>query len=305
MEEEISLRELIEVLLKGKWTILSVSLIALLAGTVFTYFPKPAPQYQAEARIYLRQIVPDFSPSASNHFTSFIKAVQNAERYDAEAVSVLIKRPDFLSEISKDLYSKGQTIPQHHLAQALTVSVAGSNTLIIQAEDTDKVRSKLIVNAVTEKFSAFLAVHQREQVTFIAKNLERNVSLELQGLEASLHQLEEVRANFEPLITYRDNSYFTPEYSVLSADIARILSQIAQLNAQLAEIKALSASLDDMLRDVGSGIDYVSAQAATDITPPPRRLNIAVAGLLGLMVSVFLVFFINYWKETAPASKAG
>jgi uncharacterized protein involved in exopolysaccharide biosynthesis len=36
---------------------------------------------------------------------------------------------------------------------------------------------------------------------------------------------------------------------------------------------------------------------------PRKMLNMAVAGVLGLMVSVFLVFFLEFWRKSAPDIK--
>lgn len=35
-----------------------------------------------------------------------------------------------------------------------------------------------------------------------------------------------------------------------------------------------------------------------------RRLNVVVAGVLGLMVGVFLAFFLEFWSKTAPGALA-
>lgn len=52
---------------------------------------------------------------------------------------------------------------------------------------------------------------------------------------------------------------------------------------------------------VQSAVDLV-VPAATPAEPsgPRRLLNIAVAGMLGVMISVFAVFLTHYWRTTAP-----
>jgi uncharacterized protein involved in exopolysaccharide biosynthesis len=51
---------------------------------------------------------------------------------------------------------------------------------------------------------------------------------------------------------------------------------------------------------VGEASIVVATPAAEPSVPvsPNKRLNIAVAGVLGLMVSVFVVFIKDYWEKT-------
>jgi capsular polysaccharide biosynthesis protein len=310
MEEEISLREIIEVMLKGKWTIIITTTLAILISAIVTFVPKPAPPtptYRAEAKIRIEQLSQEsFSPSSSGYFSTLITALMNAERYNAETFAELTIHPDLLAKVRKDLLLDDRGYPTGFLTKNLETMVdANKTTLTIGLTNTDPDFAKEVVNTVSEEFKDFLADRQRERIDLVANNLERLIDLELLGMRSTRQLLEETRSNYDPLITYRDTSHLTPEYHVLSNDIARTISQIAQLEAQREEIKDFRVQVAQVLRKIDDWVIFTPAATATDITPelaPPRKLNIAIAGIIGLMLSTFIVFFINYWKESAPTT---
>ena len=313
MEEEVSLREIIEVMLNGKRLIIGVTLTAMFVALVFTFFPKPSaptPTYRAQAKIRIEQLSQEsFSPSTGGYFSTLITALMNAERYNAEAFAELIKHPDLLADVREKLELDERGITAGFLTRNLELEVEADNSaLTVALTNTDPDFALEVVNTVTDEFSDFLAGRQRERIDLVASNLERLIVLELRGLTSTLQRLEETRIDYDPLITYRDSSHVTPEYSVLSNDIARTISQIAQLEAQQEEIKDFRVQVALVLRSIDDWVIFTPATQATDVTPepePPRLLlNIAIAGVLGLMVSVFIVFFLNYWKESAPTTVA-
>ena len=312
MDEEMSLREMIEIILNGKHLIIGITAAALIIGAILTFFPKPAPTtrtYRAEAKIRIEQLSQEsFTPSTGGYFSTLITALMNAERYNAEAFAEMVKHPDLLAGVRTKLSLDEQGIKSGYLTKDLEVTVNENNTAItIAFSHTDPEFAQKTVNTVSEEFREFLAERQRERIDLVASNLERLIALELQGLKSTLQRLEETRANFEPLITYRDDSHVTPEYNVLSNDIARTISQIAQLEAQGEEIKDFRVQVALVLRKVDDWVIFTPSTQAIDVTPEPtypRTINIAIAGTLGLMISVFFVFFLNYWKESAPTTVA-
>ena len=304
MEEEISLREIIEVILNGKWIIITVTALAVITAAIFTYFPKPTPIYRAEARIRIEQISQEtVNPKTGNYFTILVTAMMNAERYNVEAFAELVKHPSLLSEVHQKLSLDERGIPSGYLSRNLETSIDSSNTVLtISLTDTDPEFAQSVVNTVTEEFKNFLSERQRERVDLVASNLERLIALELRGLQTAHTRLTEIRSAYNPLITYRDESHLTPEYAVLSNDIATTQSQIAQLEAQQEEIKDFRVSVTSMIRSLDDWVIFTPATSTTDVTPEPRLLNIAIAAILGLMASVAAVFFINNWKESAPSA---
>ena len=60
------------------------------------------------------------------------------------------------------------------------------------------------------------------------------------------------------------------------------------------EIRILKSS------DIGDASIIIVSPAVEPIKPiaPNKKLNVAIAGVLGLMLGVFTAFFTEYWKES-------
>lgn len=77
-------------------------------------------------------------------------------------------------------------------------------------------------------------------------------------------------------------------------------TRYVELAAQLQELEGIQPQ-----SIVRSAIDVV-APASLPVEPsgPRKLLNIAIAGVLGVVVSVFVVFVMNYWQGTQSATVA-
>lgn len=227
------------------------------------------------------------------------------EQYNAEIFDGLIRHPDLLTEVRQQLLFDERGIPAGYLTRSLETTVdANKSTLTIGFTHDNPDFAREVINTVLAEFKEFLSSRQRERIDLLASNLERLISLELEGMRASLQGLEAARAGYEPLITYRETSHLTPEYGVLSSDIAILVSQIAQMEAEKKEIENFRISVANMLRKVEDWVIVTPASTVTDVTPGTGKLNVAIAGILGLMAGVFISFFMKYWKESAPATVA-
>ncbi len=106
--------------------------------------------------------------------------------------------------------------------------------------------------------------------------------------------------------------------------IPSLEAEISELNARLVEQAAIEEKLEGQLDSAKSrmidligelqGLQGREAQAmvlsaVAVVTPaslpvepsgPRKLLNIAIAGVLGVMVSVFVVFIMHYWQSTQP-----
>lgn len=55
---------------------------------------------------------------------------------------------------------------------------------------------------------------------------------------------------------------------------------------------------------MGESTINIISQSPVPMKPvaPRKMLNVAIAGVLGLMVGVFIVFFKDYWEKSAVQS---
>lgn len=138
---------------------------------------------------------------------------------------------------------------------------------------------------------------RQERVILVADNLERLINHELDGLTASLENLEKVRESYEPLIPYAEMSHLTPEFEILSTQIGEIKSQITKLETQKEEIARFRDSNAFMPRGIDDWVIIAVADEPEDISKNPWPLNLALSLVLGLMIGAFAVCWSNnnFW----------
>ena len=113
--------------------------------------------------------------------------------------------------------------------------------------------------------------------------------VELSELEV---RLSRAASRIPAVETQYDSVY--EKYVQTQRDVGELESKINRLNASVtsldAQIVAASTSVQEVL---------LAAPAVTPVEPvkPRKMLNVAVAGVLGLFVSILVVFFIEYWRS--------
>lgn len=300
MEEEISLWEIIETISKGKWIIITVTAVAIIIALALTFFFKPTPEYHAEASIRIENISREnFFLSSDSYKNLFISALFNPNYYNAEAFAELIQDPEFINEIHRKLSLDERGISPSHLSSHLEITVDSSNSALnISFIHSDPEFAISFVNKVLEELKSIISERNRERLDLLSARFELLFDLELKGLETLKNRLTEIRSGFEPFIIYSDSSHLTPEYAIFSEDIARIQSQIAELEMRREEIENLRVSPSSMILSIDDLIIYSPASAAIDVTMAPRlSLNMAIAAILGFTISIMAVIFIYLGKD--------
>ena len=116
----------------------------------------------------------------------------------------------------------------------------------------------------------------------------------------------------------------TGQQKELQKSIGQLQQQLEQLQVELAENQTVDDRLSQRVKTIRTNYEALSARyeetrlsqsakmgeanisfIAPAVEPkvpvsPRKMLNMAVAGVLGVMVGVFLVFFLEYWRNTAP-----
>jgi uncharacterized protein involved in exopolysaccharide biosynthesis len=112
------------------------------------------------------------------------------------------------------------------------------------------------------------------------------------GLSELEVRLSRAASRIPAVETQYDSAY--EKYVEAQRDVEELQSKINRLEARItnldAQILAASTSVQEVL---------LAAPAVTPVEPikPRKMLNVAVAGVLGLFVSILVVFFIEYWRS--------
>ena len=98
------------------------------------------------------------------------------------------------------------------------------------------------------------------------------------------------------------------EVETLQSEVADRQQELEQLlrDRELAEDThlTLSRKLQETSIEMGDDVARVLSHASVPSVPvsPRRRLNTAIAGVLGVMVAVMAVFIVEYWRQDPPAA---
>lgn len=276
MEEEINLRDLIEVIINGKWIIIGICFIAILFAGVFSFFVLPE-KYKVTADIVFdKQIIEkyglpleSYAELITNH--SRIEYVYNHLELKEKEYSLKSLKDSIEMDINKD-------------ANQITITVTGTD-----AEALQQIVNLLGQNSVNE-FNKRLIKDREFEIVKTEKIID-NINKELEGTPKLL-DISEIKNQGGQVIVI-------PEVNPLYENLS---TRWDQINNSLIHLKAEKENLEIRLQADGQGVYIMLHKAPIPEEPvgPRKMLNMAVAGVLGMMVSVFLVFFMEFWRKSEP-----
>ncbi|MBK5263492.1 MAG: hypothetical protein JJE17_13155 [Peptostreptococcaceae bacterium] len=319
-EEEISLKELITILWDGKKLIAGITIICLLVAMVISFFVIPE-KYESSS---LLQVM---------FKTDGTQQTYNSVLKKANSNTILLATIDELKLENKD--GSPYTIKQ--LKNNLSVTNPEKTNLlefIIEANDPDM--AVLIVNSITNNFIAETDRNNLRLVAEEAKNeiVKRNISIQsdievlaqfgqsIDGATTAVGKVEVISDTASgPIISYSIPSGMSANdivRSVASGAIGQmqigvslkialrdqLQTNLNNLNEAFWPYEKTHAEYNDMMSLFDTNAEIMKVQIVSEATPsdepigPNKLLNVAIAGVLGLMLSAFFIFFRHYWKNT-------
>lgn len=191
--EEISLRELVEVLLRRKWVIVIITALALATSGILSFFILP-PVYEATATLQVdlppvSKTVQEGSP-LETLLQSLAMASQQAS---LETYRYQVTNPVVLERVQKKLGLDPQTYPLQALQSAIKVqNPKNTNLLEIHASNTDPRLARDLANTVAEEYIAFMQDLQARRFNQVSSTIEAQQKKE----EEKLNQVMEEYRQF-------------------------------------------------------------------------------------------------------------
>jgi len=277
LEEEINLRELIEVLLQGKWIIAGISFIAILVAGIFS-FGVLDETYEARAVIMFdNKFINDQGLSLETYKElvtthSRVQGVFDKQGFDSAEFKLESFKKSIKTELNKD-------------ASLINITVTNKDPELAQ-----KIANDLGVSSVNDFRRRLIDDKERE--------IEKAEKM-LVEVEAELEKTPRLLGTFEVQAT-SSQIIQVPELNPL---YDRLATRWDNVNSEVTTLKAEKDYLAAGLETGGKGLYIMFQQAHLPETPvsPRKMLNVAVAGVLGFMVSVFAVFFMEFWRKSAPS----
>lgn len=279
VEEEIDLREYLDVIWKNKVLILSLLLASLIASGYYSFFILQD-EYQTDAVIYLKKLPADFNNSELYSNAAFIIPAMTSN----EVISKTVEQSG-LSDAFKD-----SKMPKEAAAGWLKENVRiTQNKNNVNNLLTLQLRGSLEPEIFQKTLKTYIEVVDSEN----KKRLAQGVEVEKERIGLMIASLIEQRAKVLLAMekTLGDNSSdrvvmlenFMDQSSRLNAiDIRLDALQITRMNLEFIE-----SSDFDM-------IEVISSPNMPDKVGPSRVMNIVIAGILGLFIGIIAAFFKNY-----------
>lgn len=332
MEEyEVDLRDYLRVLWRGKWIVLLCTLVALGAAAVVSF--RAPDVYRAEATLALETppgMPATYSLPSLDLLLERVKDPSLLDRAVEQAGAGSFSGAWLAGHLQAKKQGKflGLVLEASFSPDILRSLLAG----VVAALD-EEVRAD-VGQAVEERLSSLSA--QREELQRQHAQWEQELSEVRARAEAQrdvlLEAIAEIKRDPELLSlalgdTVTVQGYLVQErldllYTRLQAvelaldemdrlgvrALPGIGAKLSTLEEKLASLEVEEATLQELLSDPPSPLLVVRGPSASSSpVAPNRKMNLAVAGVLGLFFGVLLAFFWHWLREEGPTgeSRAG
>ncbi len=318
--EEIDLMDYVKVLLKRKWTIFGIFLVAAIAAGIFSFIlPKV---YKIDTFLEIGQIAGEAVEVPG----------QVIEKIKVDVYGIFVreklgipeeKYPKIKTENPKETNLITLVIESAKTPESKNILEKINNLILDEHQEKIKTKKELIEQDIKTTEEKIKLVESDIEKT---KNKTKPINEDIERIENKIENANEEKKNLEAkiealqkILPYQqdpgtqfalfdtkeklankkqeiENLYLTinalrRSKEDLEVQINSLKTNIESLNAQ---INALRASLDEIKPTQVIKSPTVSGEP---IKPRPV-LNIVIAAVLGLFVGVFLAFFQEWWEKS-------
>lgn len=227
MEEEISLRELIEVLLKGKKLIALITIISIALGTVVA-FTQPK-VYEAKATLLTNPI--NSTKKMETDTTSLNGLIDSMSQYPQMDINTY--KEQFLSSdvVSKTIHElnlvnkDGSYMSMRGFREKVTVdNPKDTNLLTITVKDKDPELAANIANSLCTYFAQFISELNRAQGLSSSEAILAQMELEKGSLDTEAKKLRDYLAKSQSI-------------EALNSEITELIAQLSQYKTDLNDVQ--------------------------------------------------------------------
>lgn len=296
MEDEINLKEYIDIIVKNWKIIFSFVVICTFAAFIFSKISVPI--YEAKTSILVRSSSSSSSSSLAGLASQMginigsLGELSELSKTKAVSINVLEDLKNMLEgkKLSNKVFSDLK-IMDNFDKKKLTMDILGKlktkssgSFLEIYVEHNNPVLAAEIanryVNALSEYWNKLNYTEARKKKDYITKQLPI--------VETNLRNIEENLKNFTYLSDER-------AASASSLEISRLRRELEIQNAIYIMLRREfeSAKLDEM-KEISPFSDIEKAETPKDPIRPKVKNNVMIGAVLGLFIGVFAAFFKEY-----------
>ena len=240
--QEISLRELLETLWKGKVLIAVITAVAVLIAAVATFFIIPE---KYESSVVLRTNAIKVSSTYSGEEAAAFADLEAKLNLTPTQYAEYMKSPEFLKILAEDLNltnKDGTKLTGKSIGGLISTTVdTPASTVKATVIDTDSSRTYAIASQLETSFIKYLNEFINKNVELYDASLQNNITLAKEVLNAKEASLNDFR---------RENG----SVELLSDEVTRLQNRVKELNENISEMNSEItgdiASLDSLLEEL-------------------------------------------------------
>ncbi|MGI6551851.1 MAG: GumC family protein [Bacillota bacterium] len=232
MEEEISLRELIEILLQGKWIIGGITVLALLASGFISYFVLE-PTYEARATMLVVEPKIEVRGIDSSALSVYLESLSETLQLSLDTYKNQVKNPAILDRVRKKLDLDPQKYTIRSLSNMIKVTVPEKTNLMeIAVTNPDPRLAADLANTLAEEFVAFIDDQGKKRVDRSIPILEDQLATAQENLDQALDEYTRF------LSETRGVDHLEKAYEVKVALLTNLQTNLVTARLELDAIKA-------------------------------------------------------------------
>lgn len=287
--EEISLRELIETLIKGWKLIAIITAICVLAAGILSFFIID-PTYEAKS-VLMASFATDKLVNISKNGDSVEGILNTISTYPVLTIQTYkeqIKSPKILQQVIEDLNLSEKEITRVGLRDMIALeAIKDTNLIEIKVSSSDPELAANIANAMSTRFTEFVTDLSKQQASKSSKFLKAQIESEKSKLDEASLELKRIMA--QPRGVDELASEQAAKLELLSEYKVGVVEKEVELNKLKAGLAAAeeelkntpqilvtnkSVSEDQLLGRIVSEKNNMSAAEASSITMKNEEVNI-------------------------------
>lgn len=331
MQEEISLREIIQTVWDGKWIISIITVVAvLLAGFYSVFALSPTYEVQSIVRVgngsaqqdlgqnlgalavsltsdvAMKRVIDKLNLDEGNYSINSIRNSINVEVVEDTSVMKLKVKGSDPSRITNVA-----NIMAFELGSRIEIADRSQKIVDSRKQIEDLNDTIAVTQASIEVAKAQLAQTPEKLITkqslanqpYLQGVLKDSMSIESKDMGSLQLESEEIN----PVYTALNQTITTSSIDLSRQQSEKSnLEKIVQENSQLIdeiekkiETEKLNAMSSERLLNGFSAVFISPAIVPVDPVGPNKRMNVAISAVIGIILSMMVVFIRHYWRNSA------
>lgn len=310
MEEEISLRELLEIIWKGRKLITAVTVASVLIAGILSFFVIK-PTYEASTTLSVSDVTPQTgffgsnttvvlpdqkgsndsmiqSDTADKDLSYLLSSILKYQDMTVNTYKEEVTNPQVLLNTIKELKLDPKKYTLDSFKSEIDVQAIGDTNLItITVKEKDPKLAAKIADTIASNFKSYIISRNNAQTDKLMSTIENLINLQNTKIEAAMNELN--NTNPDDKATYEQNQ--------VKLNLLKNTRDIMMEKYNMLQLVKAS--------NLGEQGILVTSKAIVPDKPvsPKKMLNLAIAFILGTMLSIFIVFFKEYWEKTSPDAR--